>query len=168
MEYVHVSSKVEERIEALKKTGKHGAGLAEKAVRIVEGLKSGELGQKSDESRLLTKYGEKRIKSCCKYDLGSGYRLITIQRGPDLYVPFLGPHDECQRWLERNSGLNKRVIEGEASVFSIEQKDDEFMAWDLEEDFSEDVNDEDLLFHRPSDEDLRTVFSGLVEGAKDK
>ena len=46
------------------------------------------------------------LKNCRKYDLDRGYRLITLQRGSTIYVPFLGPHDECQRWLENNSRLN--------------------------------------------------------------
>ena len=52
-----------------------------------------------------TKYGEKRIKNCRKYDLGCGYLLITLQRCKTVFIPFLGSHDECQRWLENNSRL---------------------------------------------------------------
>jgi hypothetical protein len=37
-----------------------------------------------------------------KYDLGNGYRMVTIRDGQDLYVPFVGSHDETSLWLDRH------------------------------------------------------------------
>lgn len=105
MKFLCAGKKVVSRIKSLKKTGKAGRNLADKAESIIERLASGMIGPDVDIAGRFTKYGEKRIKNCCKYDLGCGYRLITIQRGSTIYLPFLGSHDDCQRWLENNIRL---------------------------------------------------------------
>jgi len=53
----------------------------------------------------VTKNGESRIKNCIKYDLGDGYRLITIQTDRFCAFCFAGSHHQADKWLERNSGL---------------------------------------------------------------
>lgn len=50
----------------------------------------------------FTRNGEDRIKGCRKVDLGGGYRLGTLKQGKDLYLLFVGTHDECGRWVENN------------------------------------------------------------------
>jgi hypothetical protein len=62
MDYVHISSKVESRIEALRKAGKVGTALAKKVTRLIGGLASGAFSHHMDEVGSYTKYGEKRIK----------------------------------------------------------------------------------------------------------
>ena len=105
MELLFISSKVERRIAALEKAGKSGRNLAQKAASIIDSLASGDVRHHMDAIESYTKYGENRIKNCRKYDLGCGYRLITLQRGKTIFIPFFGGHDECQRWLENNSRL---------------------------------------------------------------
>jgi len=121
MKYLYVSAKVKSRIETLKKTGKAGAALAQKTTRIIESLTSGAVRHHMDALGSYTKYGEKRIKNCRKYDLGCGYRLITLQRGGKVFIPFLGTHDECQRWLENNSRL-KEVAAGKGKLLKISRE----------------------------------------------
>jgi len=53
----------------------------------------------------VTNHGENRIRNCVKYDLGDGYRLITAQSQKVILFLFFGDHDECDRWLNRNSGI---------------------------------------------------------------
>ncbi len=53
----------------------------------------------------VTNHGESRIRHCVKYDLGDGYRLITIQNKNFVLFCYAGTHDHCDRWLERNRGL---------------------------------------------------------------
>lgn len=164
MKYVHISANVTNRIKTLRKAGKAGAALAHKASRIIENLTSGYLRHHMDGISGYTKYGEKRIKDCRKYDMGCGYRLITLQRGQRVFIPFLGTHDECQRWLESNSRLKsftagkgtwfrvsreQRLLEDQARATSSYQREDACEASEL----------------KVSDEDLRRVFSGLVEAA---
>ena len=53
----------------------------------------------------VTSHGETRIKSCVKYELGGGYRLITVQTSKFVAFCFVGDHEECDRWLDSHSGL---------------------------------------------------------------
>jgi hypothetical protein len=165
MKYLHISAKVESRIEDLNKSGKAGKSLAQKAIRIIESLTSGTLRHHMAAIGSYTKYGEKRIKNCRKYDLGCGYRLITLQQGTMVFIPFFGTHDECQRWLENNSRL-KRVVTGNGTLVRIFRRkqsptslaigDSADLAEDAENEFPAEI----------SDKDLRCVFSGLVEGTR--
>jgi len=163
MELLFVSSKVESRIAALEKAGKHGKTLAQKATGIIDSLASGDVRSHMDMVGSYTKYGEKRIKNCRKYDLGCGYRLITLQRGSCVVVPFFGTHDECQRWLENNSRM-KVFNPGKGTWVCIEEKCvySGNRNGSNSADTSENMEDEPDI--ELSDRDLRVVFSGLVKG----
>jgi len=162
MKCVYISTKVQNRIESLKKSGKTGNALARKATRIIKKLSSGSDLYQLDSIANFTKYGEKRIRNCHKYDLGGGFRLITIHRGEKLFIQFLGTHDECQRWLQKNSQL-KEVLTGKG-IFIRTPKKDHSVAHPENED-SEDIlqNDEDEITPELSDRDLRRIFCGLVK-----
>lgn len=160
MKFVCVSKKVETRIEALKKNGKTGMTLANKAKTIIESLASGSVQHHLDTIGSFTKYGEKRIRNCRKYDLGWGYRLITLQRGETVYIPFLGSHDNCQRWLENNSRL-KDFNSGSRRTIRVVKENTAIM----DEHVDNTTNDHDSFKHL-TNKDLRFVFSGLVHGAK--
>jgi hypothetical protein len=162
MKLLFVSSKVERRIAALEKAGKSGKTLAQKATGIIDRLASGEVCNPMDTVESYTKYGEKRIKNCRKYDLGCGYRLVTLQRGETIFIPFLGSHDACQRWMENNSRL-KAVPAGKGNTIAMEDgKSSPAHLIDLENmDANEEVDD---FLQNLNDRDLRTVFNGLVEG----
>lgn len=54
----------------------------------------------------ITNHGENRIKHCVKYDLGSGYRLVTIQHQKICAFCFVGDHTETDKWIRSNSGLS--------------------------------------------------------------
>ena len=164
MKLLFVSSKVESCIAALSKAGKSGKNLAQKATGIIESLASGDVGHPTDAIESFTKYGEKRIKNCRKYDLGCGYRLITLQRGDTVFIPFMGSHDECQRWLENNSRL-KAFHAGKGSTVHIEDKDPSFANRRDETPMDMDEDADDFL-RQLTDKDLRIVFNGLVEGAR--
>jgi len=53
----------------------------------------------------VTNHGENRIKHCVKYDLGDGYRLVTIQHNKFCAFCYVGDHDDTDKWLRSNSGL---------------------------------------------------------------
>lgn len=162
MKCVYISARVQSRIESLKKSGKTGNALARKATRIIKKLLLGSDLYQLDSIGNFTKYGEKRIRNCHKYDMGGGFRLITIQRGSKLFIQFLGTHDECQRWLQKNSQL-KEVPTGNGTFIRIPQKD-HFVTHPENED-SEDIlqNDEDEITSELSDRDLRRIFCGLIK-----
>ena len=56
-----------------------------------------------------TNHGESRIRGCKKFDLGDGYRLITVNDGIYCLFCFVGNHDKCDQWLTKNSGLRVNV-----------------------------------------------------------
>lgn len=165
MKYLHISSQVERRIESLKRSGKAGNALAQKATRIIKYLTSGAVRHHMDAIDRYTKYGEKRIKNCRNYDLGCSYRLITLQRGLKVFIPFLWAHDECHRWLENNRRL-KEVAAGKGALFWIYHKSQP-PARPANADSTHLIeNAEDEVPLKVSDKNLRSVFCGLVEAAK--
>jgi len=165
MKCVYLSAKVQTRIDRLKKNGKAGHQLARKVTGIIESLTSGTVNRHRDAVGSYTKYGENRIKNCHKYDLGCGYRLITLQRGSKVYIPFLGSHDDCQRWLSNNSRMKDAAV-GKGALFRIlpagrlagGQPDAGLV------DSAKKGADELRL--ELSDKELRRVFCGLVEGVE--
>ncbi len=165
MKLLFVSSKVESRIAALEKSGKSGSTLAQKATGIIDNLASGECWNHMDTVESYTKHGEKRIKNCRKYDLGCGYRLITLQRGKTVFIPFLGSHDECQRWLENNSRL-KAFKAGKGKTIHIEDRTSPITFRSSDPlDMEEDADD---FLRYLTDQDLRIVFKGLVERDRER
>lgn len=165
MKNVHISVKVERRIEDLKNDGKAGRAVARRAAVIIEGLTSKAVGSYLDAAGAYTRHGEKRIRNCRKYDLSCGYRLVTLQRGVKLFVLFLGTHDECQRWLKNHSRL-KEVTAGNGEVFQI-LPESQLPANPAGTDSADSCGDaeEELQL---SDQDLRRVFCGLVEAARNR
>ena len=164
MKFIYVSKKVETCIEALKKTGKAGTTLSNKAKCVIESLASGTARHHMDAIGSFTKYGEKCIRNCHKYDLGCGYRLITLQRGDTVFIPFLGTHDNCQRWLESNSRLKDFNPGAGRTIRVVEKKPLKMISRMSEE--ADDIADDRDVFKYLTDKDLRRVFSGLVQGAK--
>ena len=158
-----VSSKVENRIAALEKAGKSGKNLAKKAIGIIDGLASGNARNPMNSVQSTTKYGEKRIRNCRKYDLGGGYRMIILQRGETVFIPFLGSHDESQRWLENNS--RRKVFHGgKGRTIQIEDHNASPANFADAEKMNGD-EEVDLFSQTLTDRELRAVFNGLVEGA---
>lgn len=166
MKSLFISSKVERRIADLEKAGKPGKALAQKATAIIDSLASGDVQNYMDAAESYTKYGERRIKNCRKYDLGCGYRLIILHRGKTVFIPFMGSHDECQRWLEKNSRL-KAFHAGKGKTIHIQgRKPSPANLRDIDRmDMDEDA---DGLQQNLSDKELRSVFKGLVQGEKNR
>lgn len=65
----------------------------------------------------VTNHGETRIKHCVKYDLGQGYRLVTIKHKGIISLEYVGNHDDTDKWLDRNSG--KTLITDGSTLESI-------------------------------------------------
>lgn len=57
----------------------------------------------------VTNHGESRIKHCVKYDLGDGYRLVTVQNDNYICLCFAGNHEKTDEWINRNRGLEISV-----------------------------------------------------------
>ena len=164
MKFLFVSLRVESRIETLNKSGKAGIALAQKAIRITEKLTSGDFQNHIGAIGSYTKYGEKRIQHCRKYNLGCGYRLITLQRGETVFMPFLGTHDESHRWLQSNSRLKDFNTGAGRMIRVVKKKPMTRLSKAIEK--ADVVADDSDFFKHLTDKDLRRVFSGLVEGSK--
>jgi len=162
--FICLNPKVIERIADLRKAGTAGVLLAEKAEAIISRLKSGEPWQSDRRIAPRTAHGEKRIRKCVKYDLGWGFRLITLLRNDVLYICYLGPHDQCDRWLADNSRL-KEVDFGRSTLYQVatqELKEDGLHP----ENSSEALDDLDQRLQELPDRSLRRIFCGLVEARK--
>lgn len=113
---LHFSRTLEGQLNALHHSGKKGEIVVKRFERICTILRSARLGSKELFAK-RTKNGEYRIKHCVKYDLGGGYRLITVRLGDRLYLPFIGSHDEVDQWLDRQGCPDFEPVE---SVYQSE------------------------------------------------
>ena len=101
--FVHRTSVFERSLDDLRGRG----GTASLAATRVEEILHNLTHQKdrSDRERFrFTRRGEYRISKCKKIDLGCGYRLVCIQKDSHLVLLYVGSHDDCFRWIERNKG----------------------------------------------------------------
>lgn len=60
----------------------------------------------------VTNHGETRIKNCRKYELGDGWRLVTVQSNKVCTFLFVGAHDDTERWLDGHEGESFGVKDG--------------------------------------------------------
>ena len=90
---------------AVKKMRNAGGAHRRRADKVIDVLMN--LDNSATPLRALkrTAHGEGRIRHCVKYDLGDGYRLVTIQSTKIVAFCFVGIHTECDRWLDTNSGM---------------------------------------------------------------
>ena len=99
---VYIDPRLEKSLQALRRAGKKAGLAADQAEQIVARFCD---GQRILQAGAVTKNGEMRIKGVIKYDLGSGYRLITFRYRRRLYLLYAGSHDDCHRWIENNREL---------------------------------------------------------------
>jgi hypothetical protein len=97
-------ARFDKRLDALYREGKKAAVVADKAEAIIERIRQ-QGYVLNDDIGTASKYIENRIRNCVKYDLGNGYRLITVHEENILYLLYVGTHDECHRWVENNREL---------------------------------------------------------------
>lgn len=101
LQFLHISWSLDKQLDLMRKKDKKAELAALKCEAILEDIRR--FGcQANVVAGKRTRKGEQRIRNCVKYDLGRGYRLITIRRGCHLLVPFAGTHDETDQWIERH------------------------------------------------------------------
>ena len=158
IEHIHLDPKLEKHLAALRKGGRRESLVADRVEAIIAETEHGRLP--SSKICSFTRNGEDRIKGCRKVDLGGGYRLITLKQGADLFLLFVGTHDECGRWVENNRlkiplemiaercrTVNRSLVDVSPSAKPIPKPTPA-----AEEDWIGPL----------SDQDLRVVFRGLV------
>lgn len=89
-------------LDALYKAGGEKKRRAEKVHALLGRL---QIGLSAFDSLPKTNHGESRIQHCIKFDLGSGFRLVTIHHDRLVAFLFVGTHEEVDRWLDGHSGL---------------------------------------------------------------
>ena len=126
---------------------------------MIQAVDNGDGGRIEDFVR-LTRSGERRIKKCRKYDLGNGYRLISIQKGATVILLHIGTHDDADRWLERNRGLALEDLDdyrsGHARLGECQETSE-----DNECDRCGFLEDDADLSAEIDDKILRSIFSGI-------
>jgi hypothetical protein len=161
---VCLSPKVLERISWLRKAGATGLFISDKAEEIITKLKSGESWQTDRKIAPRTQHGEKRIRKCIKYDLGWGFRLITVLRNGSLFICYLGPHDESDRWLQGNSRI-KKFDAGKSTMYQVAPQKLRKETANIEAPL-EGADDLDDRLQGLSGQAMRRIFCGLVEARK--
>ncbi len=156
---VYLDPRIEKQMQALPRAGRKGVLAADKAREAIDRVRCGTTDPAEIGS--LTKHGELRIRGVMKYDLGSGYRLITFRQDKDLFLLFVGNHDECHRWIENNRDLTVDQIVERCIRIHV-RNDFADAAWPGENDETlADTEERDPL-PELSEKDLRCIFCGLV------
>ena len=162
LQTISMDTEFTKRLDILRRSGKKAVIAATKAEVIIQRMQSGKVRPRRAGS--VTKHGEARIKGITKYDLGSGYRLVTYKQGDTCYLLYIGTHDECHRWIENNREFDIRMVEGRCSVLSVQRQKEEpdrrgFDTTDLEAMAEDNFN----LLQDIGERDLRIIFNGLIE-----
>lgn len=159
---VHVVLRVEKQIATLGRADKKADLAAQRAVQIIAELQHGELSPENKTS--LTKHGELRMKGCLKFDLGSGYRLVTLKQGADHYVLYCGTHDDCDRFIENNRDLRFEESMPKVSTYCIHRQGE--VAESRPEEVTADLPEENQWIEI-NDGLLRQIFIGLTNREPD-
>jgi hypothetical protein len=162
LETLHIHPKVEKNLEQMKTLDNAPKIAAERAEAIIDALKNGTIMARAGR---LSKTKDARIRRLFKYDLGKGYRLITLKAKSALYVLFVGSHDRCDTWLDTNSKGKPHQTEVPMVCYEIKQKK---RRQNSVAPLSLPDPEEDLCDRMPpvSQKDLREVFSGLVRSVQ--
>jgi hypothetical protein len=160
LQCIHLDPKIDKYLDQLRRSDKKAALAAAKAKEIISRLQSG--GVIPTRVGTVTKHGELRIKGVMKYDLGSGYRLVTYKQGDCFFLLYVGSHDDCHRWIENNRELTTEQIRERCIMIPIHPAENEAHA-NHEPECIEEVEFDRLA--NLTERDLRQVFRGLVEGA---
>lgn len=96
---VHRENKFNDVLRSMRNAGGERYNAFRKISTIRQDL---ELGVRN--ACQTTDHGESRIKNCVKYDLGNGYRLVTVDFGEVVILCHAGKHDDVDHWLDQNRG----------------------------------------------------------------
>lgn len=159
--FIHRTTRFDKHLDSLRNTGGKGALAAERAELIIENLPRTPWHSPEIISK-RTKKGELRVKNCEKYDLGGGYRLICVREGQYLFFLFAGTHDDCDRWLENNKGMQLET-DFDDNTISFEQEDAPVIEHSPDEPEPDIDEYEEELLEKIDDRTLRWVFRGLCK-----
>lgn len=118
--YVYRDRRFDKALHELLRQGGTAAFITEKAETMITALTRG--SHRLSELGKQTRNGEHRIDQCFKFDLGSGYRMVCLRLNEYLVFLYIGTHDDCCRWIERNKGM-KYEIRDESRRIPVAKKD---------------------------------------------
>jgi len=159
--YVHQSPKFVKHLAALGNGGKKAAIIAQKAESILRLL----LNQgyiRPDQLGATNRYVDRRIKNCTKYDLGGGYRLITVKKSEHLFVLYIGIHDDCCRWIDNNKELELCLIKNRCTTYAVTNAETRHKNTSSVPAYRQDDLKEDLP-KGLDDKELRQIFCGITK-----
>lgn len=164
---IYIAAAVEKQLGLLEKSSKKGILASAQYRLIVEKLLQGDLLTTTLFLK-RTKHGEQRLKGCIKYDLGGGYRLITIKDESRLFIVFIGSHDEADSWLEKNKGnLSRLISQGFTTSLPVHKKETQQKESVPAIPHADEEDDYDtLITGKISDTILKDVFCGLFASSK--
>lgn len=165
IETIYISGAVQKQLLCLEKSGKKGALALLQYQQLLERFVSGEFFSNEVLSK-RTKHGEMRIKNCCKYDLGAGFRLVTVMQEQAVFLVLIGSHDNVDLWLENNVGYIPMIRNNEYKTsITVQPKGDTLE--EIAEQEQEYVDQyEQLLQEKIDDSVLRHVFSSFFASQK--
>ncbi|MFT5728242.1 MAG: hypothetical protein ACI8PB_002395 [Desulforhopalus sp.] len=99
--YFHVAHSLEKQLEKFSISSKKSELAVLKCRQLLSDMRAYGLQHERVRTK-RTRKGESRIKNCVKYNLGGGYRLVTVMGGNHLFVTFFGSHDETDLWFDRH------------------------------------------------------------------
>ena len=160
--FIHRTPLFEQCLRELCNQGGTAVLAAKRVERIIRNLAQ-QRHRHLRESFGVTRKGEYRIDNCKKIALGHGYRLICILKDFHLVLLFVGPHDACFRWIERNKGFNYNIKDSTYAIPVICNKDDnnDDLPPDVIEEYKFVEAYESELMNRISDDVLFKIFPGL-------
>lgn len=150
-------------LEALRQGGGEAAVAADRAERLVT-----EMSRECPsgiEKRWQTHNGEARIDGCRKFFIGRRFRVICLKEENQIVFAFAGPHDECDRWIEKNRSrdLSSLVAAGVAvgGVTSVPAASEPRIPVIDASEPGPETDYEAYLRERISERDLKTFFGSL-------
>ena len=116
--HVRVHPKVEKEIQQMVLLANAPSIAAKRADDIIRQLANGTSMTCAGRFSIIR---DARLRNLYKFNLGKGYRLITIKEHHDVYILFIGDHDQCDRWLDANRKKNPHKRDGAVmTVYAVE------------------------------------------------
>ena len=152
------STSLRGNLRTISKTNRIGQRVANKVYDLQAALRqvnSFEEATVELEQLKVTNHGENRIRHCVKYDLGNGFRLVTIQHKGIIVLEFVGNHEDTDKWLSANVG--KTLIAAKNSIVWINNGADEQQVYWIDSHESLPLNSHKPLLEYLKSRDLHFV-----------
>ncbi|SCY37243.1 hypothetical protein [Desulfoluna spongiiphila] len=155
--FIHLTHQFEKQLSAMKRSSKMAVAASRKADAIINRLAANGMSPLNEAGK-LSHHGERRIRHAVKFDIGKGYRMLAVKKNEQLYLLFVGAHDNCAAWVENNRGLeNPGELTRIRTLTAALPRNEPPAGPDL----SPEPDYDDLLLARVTEQDLCVVFQGL-------